>query len=38
LRSEFREKSIRDWRETGEKGENIEGEFIRDSDKDQLVI
>jgi hypothetical protein len=32
LRSEFREGTIRNWREAGEKGENREGEFIRDSD------
>lgn len=32
LWSEFKEDSIRDWREAGEKGENGEGELIRDSD------
>jgi len=32
LRSEFREDSIRDWREAGDKEENREGEFIRYSD------
>jgi len=32
IESEFREDSIRDWREAGEKGENREGKFIRDSD------